>query len=288
MEDRQAPTPFTGLWFKKDTEEKIFSDSYIESRFKPADRRRLNIVSFVATTFAVGRLSEDFRDGALTIRGVSSTFFAGVYLWLSWLWSFWNVDSRPQLRTVMVLITRVVVGHLPIALFSQVWFSEQLSTARSVFRFLTMNTGVLGLVFHSFAQPLLTWQHLLVQVPTVIFMALYTPQTACGETTITAESAPYLMAVWKKFNLIWTWSEQSMNTPTVQECCQSVVVMTQVAGGLFLPSYILWASEYFARFEYNPRVLRELKRADIWVHVMLFFPFMSCLWVLLHLGSAWP
>eukprot|EP00803_Ostreobium_quekettii_P001081 evm.model.scf_1210.3 EVM.evm.TU.scf_1210.3 scf_1210:38709-39431(+) len=202
---------------------------------------------------------------------------------VDWLWRVWKVEAWPDLRGGLAMAKRAAI-NVPVALLMPLWFKPPVDSARALAQFLTMTTGVLNLVFVSFAVPMFTTGHLLMQVPTAVFMSVHTPARVCTEGAMTPQGAPHIVAAWRWLNALCTGSARTMPAPGVPGCCWDVVVMWTLAMGLFVPSYIVWAEEYTARVEFSAGGLPRLTWMTVLVHGTLFVTAMSCFWVLLHMG----
>ncbi|CAD7698422.1 unnamed protein product [Ostreobium quekettii] len=280
MGEALAIRPFSCLWFEDVEAEGHFCKQYTARRFRSLDRpfQRIDLVIGLA-----------FVAGVLRVHGASwsggwALFFLALNAAVDWLWYIWKVDSRPELRARMALMKRMAV-NVPVALLSTLWFKGTVASPRSLVRFMILTTGVLGLAFPTFAIPMMTANHLMIQVPTVAFMALYAPQRACSEASVPPSSAPYIVAAWRWLNAMCTGALKNVPTPGVRQSCRDVVVMSTVVLGLCLPSYVLWASEYRARVAFSGGVLPQLTWWMVLAHGLLFVTAVSWLWAV-HIG-AW-
>ncbi|CAD7702429.1 unnamed protein product [Ostreobium quekettii] len=274
--------PFSGLWFSSRDDEERFCEQYASRHFAPVDCPRHRFVLIVVLAFAWGRLRDDYLDfGRLSSGGVAGAATVAACLLMHRLWSALEVGARPRRRTKFIIATRLLLGSLPLAFLSTVWFRKPVTDSKSLLRFLLLNTGALGLLFHSFAHPLFARHHLLVQVPTVAYMALHVPHRACVEGIITADSGPYIVAVWRWLSAFCTGAAVATPTPPVYDCCRDIVVVMLLVYGLCLPSYVLWVAEYRARTRFNP-ASPQLTWSTALVHVMLFVTVLSCFWIVMH------
>ncbi|CAD7703225.1 unnamed protein product [Ostreobium quekettii] len=284
MEGALAAPPFSGLWFSSREEEARFSMAYAEERFRPIDRAYHRLAGFVlAVAVAWAQLREVglSRSGAITCL----VSIAAVAMHCLWIWL--GVDRRHELRLPMLFAHRIFCTASVVAMVP-VWHSEPITSAWSLLQWLMGATGAAGLAFFSFATPLLTVHHLMVQGSITLFAALYTSRQACTEEVLSAVAAPYVVAAWRWLCALCTGSASSTPMPNLEGACWRVAVMAQVAWGFCAPSYILWASEYRARLRHSPGGLPRLTWRDMAVHWMLMHTGMSCFWMLLHAGAgAW-
>eukprot|EP00803_Ostreobium_quekettii_P000897 evm.model.scf_53EXC.7 EVM.evm.TU.scf_53EXC.7 scf_53EXC:56769-57668(-) len=273
-----APMPFSCLWFPGPEDEAAFADWYAANHFRPIDRVYHRLAPFLSMANAWGRLQEDGVSWSAGAAALSSAMTICITL----LWFVWRVDDRPRLRENLAVINRISVGSMPLVVMAPLWCRDPAVTLKGLGRFMALN--IVGLVYLTAAAPILTWHHILVQVPTVVLMCLRTPQQVCS--AITPGSAPFVRAAWGWLSAVSTGGAVRLPTPSAEHCCVDIVVMCYFALGLCLPSYILWAAEFRARMAFRPGAAPAMAWGTVAVHGALMATALSCVWVFLHPG-AW-
>eukprot|EP00803_Ostreobium_quekettii_P008757 evm.model.scf_1965.3 EVM.evm.TU.scf_1965.3 scf_1965:22695-23532(+) len=279
MAELGVAVPFTGMWFAGPQEEATFCAVYAASHFRPVDRLYHRLGSLVTLTYAWARVRS---RGGLSSDGISAAIIFLTGAALDWLWWAWRVDARPGLRMRMAIAVRLAMGTLPVAAFVPLWVRDPPVVPFSIFHFLILKTGILPLIYVSFAIPMMTRHHLSVHLPTVAFMALNAPRWGCSEGAISPQDSPHLEAAWRWLNALCTGGVGSTTTPPVQRCCLDVVVLSYAVLAFCAPSYVLWASEFAARARFAPAASPRLTWGTMVAHGVLFAIAVCGLWVALH------